>query len=1155
MSDRADVRTEANAGTKRGTEAERAHEVRLGLVLYGGVSLAIYMNGTTNELFRAVRGRGVYLLIKHLLDADITVDVASGASAGGINGIFLSFALANGREFGTCADLWRRDGDLGSLLRKVDGAAVPSVLDSEHYRDVLENGFRVMWENERHPDEPELPSATRELDLFVTGTNFYGRYSQAVDSTGRVIETKQHRTVFLLKHRDRAGSKCQLDPRRNARGGWDLSDRDRGDGLDAPQRPPEPDVGLLSLAKLAQITSCFPGAFAAVHVDATDGGTDTPMGQADQRLKVWGLLPEGDTYFVDGGVLDNKPFTTTLDTIFHRPAHRRVCRHVLYLEPDPERFPADKRGKRDAEGRFVAPTFISSVLDSVTRLPSYESIADDLARIAEHNASIQRFDELVKALGTNGGAPPSQGTYLLTRLLAVGQRVNAELAEALGSLEFVPAGGEQHAKVRLSSEAIGNFLKELTKRIQEVTAEERGELLKALDVDFYLRQLLALTYALEERSDDPKARELWKHVNQEIQWLEIVRSAMERVVVPGWMWQGGDGFDVRLENLDTEKVWQEIALRARMLLDPRALTVEPPPPTFPAKAGAVESEPLLAEKERQRALFRQALESRLKAVQALDAAAVARAEPHPTLLERCDERLDALIAASGVELRDFPRQFREREDPLRFPLEFAARVHQRDKINLVRLSPFDAQSGYSRRSLEDKISGETFGHFGAFLKKSWRSNDILWGRLDGISRLVETLLVHTDFEGPESDRGVERVRAALGATHGDRRTFLGRLFPHLHARIAAREESHHDELAALLDLLESDSALDRSTLVKVLTETAQLDALCEDLPKVIADAAEEQLAWGQRKIGGLPGGRSPTAGRTLVALEQAATKAEARAKAARAKARELDGEASKAELDARKARAKAERVKTDAAPDTASAPPKLRFSPETWQFEATGAALDTNVVNLATRVLAEQSLAQMSPAALGQYFTQEYAVGSETAFVTMPVTVLADLGAHATVLAEHALLGSGPGGDALRDNGLYRLVVHWPLKLIAALAAFLRRSPQYRVSLVVGSLLYAALALVANLVFAGSLYREDGVSRTVAVWAFALLPFTALVFAWVIWRSRVGKRALVGGLLVAAALTVWWKSDDIARELRVGCVRQCFDAPPDPCTDAFEPCR
>src|SRR5690606_41684956 len=98
-------------GTK---PAEFQRDIRLGLVLCGGVSVAIYMDGTTNELFRAVRGRGVYFLLKHLLHADITVDVASGAAAGGINGMFLAFALANDREFGSCAELWRRDGDLNT---------------------------------------------------------------------------------------------------------------------------------------------------------------------------------------------------------------------------------------------------------------------------------------------------------------------------------------------------------------------------------------------------------------------------------------------------------------------------------------------------------------------------------------------------------------------------------------------------------------------------------------------------------------------------------------------------------------------------------------------------------------------------------------------------------------------------------------------------------------------------------------------------------------------------------------------------------------------------------------------------------------------------------------------------------------------------------
>jgi predicted acylesterase/phospholipase RssA len=73
----------------------KSREVRLGIVMYGGVSLAIYIYGVAHELFRAVRGRGIYKLLKAVTDSDIVVDVISGTSAGGINGVLLGYALSN----------------------------------------------------------------------------------------------------------------------------------------------------------------------------------------------------------------------------------------------------------------------------------------------------------------------------------------------------------------------------------------------------------------------------------------------------------------------------------------------------------------------------------------------------------------------------------------------------------------------------------------------------------------------------------------------------------------------------------------------------------------------------------------------------------------------------------------------------------------------------------------------------------------------------------------------------------------------------------------------------------------------------------------------------------------------------------------------------
>src|ERR1051326_8382875 len=112
-----------------------SREVRFGLVLYGGVSLAIYINGVTFEFTRAVRGSGVYKLIAALTDSDFIVDILSGSSAGGINGIFFSYALANGRDFGSMASLWCEMGDIERLLHPADvkPEAAKSLLRSETF--------------------------------------------------------------------------------------------------------------------------------------------------------------------------------------------------------------------------------------------------------------------------------------------------------------------------------------------------------------------------------------------------------------------------------------------------------------------------------------------------------------------------------------------------------------------------------------------------------------------------------------------------------------------------------------------------------------------------------------------------------------------------------------------------------------------------------------------------------------------------------------------------------------------------------------------------------------------------------------------------------------------------------------------------------------
>lgn len=138
-------------------------EIRLAVVLYGGVSLAVYIHGVTRELlnliraskqFHAARSRdpsspdaqddqtettAVYRdLLQSLtpeVDLRIVIDLISGASAGGINGVMLARSLAHDLPLESHRDLWLRNADVtqlsapASLLSRIAKAPLAPLMD------------------------------------------------------------------------------------------------------------------------------------------------------------------------------------------------------------------------------------------------------------------------------------------------------------------------------------------------------------------------------------------------------------------------------------------------------------------------------------------------------------------------------------------------------------------------------------------------------------------------------------------------------------------------------------------------------------------------------------------------------------------------------------------------------------------------------------------------------------------------------------------------------------------------------------------------------------------------------------------------------------------------------------------------------------------
>ncbi len=119
----------------------REKELRLALVCYGGISLAVYMHGITKEIWRlssasrafadgdppAPGSQGVYrALLQDIEDETgirlrVLIDIIAGASAGGINGVFLAQAVATGQSLDPLTDLWLEVADVEALLNPDQG--------------------------------------------------------------------------------------------------------------------------------------------------------------------------------------------------------------------------------------------------------------------------------------------------------------------------------------------------------------------------------------------------------------------------------------------------------------------------------------------------------------------------------------------------------------------------------------------------------------------------------------------------------------------------------------------------------------------------------------------------------------------------------------------------------------------------------------------------------------------------------------------------------------------------------------------------------------------------------------------------------------------------------------------------------------------------
>ena len=793
---------------RRGDEG-LVREVRLALVCYGGSSLAIYMHGNTKELHRLVQAskaleidargpafrdavlrgetppageRGQQLAgsarqwYDRLLEVwrddpkkvrtRVVIDVIAGTSAGGINGVILAKALAHDLSVDQLTELWLNKASLArltngyrGLLRvlvgraPVDGdALVGWLFDALASMDRQESGRHSL-----------LPPGDR-LDLLVTTTDRFGYPQNLRVGDPAAAAEKRYRHVLHF-----------LYPGVH-----------RGCG---PEQPGEVDHfcprWTPALAFSARASSSIPGVFPPLQLEGAlatigkRGAAGPPPSPAEAARLQHDIVssffrnyqlqqPQGDdsyatgTYFVDGGVLDNHPFGPALAEVFRRPQDQEVRRFLVYLQPDPGSPPAAPPGK--------APSLLPTIWAGLSGIPSGQPILDDLDAVADHNATLDRIRDVVRAEEAaaerieRGGVASDSCDGAET--LPVAQRLGCALGIPPGRLDAAMA------------EATRADLQEVSRKIESFAARGVTELgdrsYTSLRVYSVLAQFVAVI--ADERVCNYPPESAHRSLVEEIvrQWAaerHLIGPAADAAAQRRFL----DDFDVGYQRRRLRFVidWingeyerqpeQEERRRLDAIKSAAAERVEDLTTLMQGTAGDAEVVAVLR-RLRSPELFGALSPWPRDGRKAIPIDAQARAfVADPARLAALDgvrDDLGSLLHRRQDQVRGRSyEQFRQLTagwEPAKqrailvrylgfpfwdrqiYPYLAFSDVGEFRQVAVFRLSPDDATL-LGGGPAAKKLVGATKAHFGAFLSRPGREADYLWGRLDAGERLLTLL--------------------------------------------------------------------------------------------------------------------------------------------------------------------------------------------------------------------------------------------------------------------------------------------------------------------------------------------------------------------------------------------------------------------------------
>ena len=719
----------------------REKELRIALVCYGGISLAVYMHGVTKEVWKLTRASRDFLAhdrseagteavyrrllehiqLKHDLRLRVLADAVAGASAGGLNAVFLAQAIHSGQSLEPLTDLWLKRADVDVLLdpdarpwsRVAKFWAMPLVWwvlrrpgnlisDSvaketrSEVRAKLSRLIRSRWfeppfgglgfsrllaealeamARSKH-DKPLLPPG-HPLDLFVTATDFKGHLETLRLHSPALVQESEHRLSIGFRAR------TPLD------GGASLAA--------APE-----------LIFAARATASFPGAFPPLQLGEIDK-------LAEQRGIAWPsreafvarVMPEhrrrGDAEnvaLIDGSVLVNAPFGEVMRVLRTRPAQREVDRRMVYIDPRPDRIGGLLRDDPRAPG------FFSVIFGSLSSIPREQPVRDNLEVLARESAEMERLRAIVAALRPEVEEAVEK---LFGRTLFLDRPTPRRLAA-------------WRAKAHQAAAERAGFAFHGYAQVKYVGI-----------VDSLARLIYAAAPGLGLATPEPIASFLMGHLAT--QGMERLSSsgggASDELVA--FFSQHDLPFRIRRLRLLTRRLTQEWEAAEDVDDSAREAAREP---VYTALSLFFEREqpgflgddfPALAEK-----LFE-------------DPEAVLNAIAERRDLREVDAQVDEMLSDA---LAQMPPTLRRRVllsylgfpffDSVTLPLLRGEGLTEFDPVKVDRISPDDCSS-IRTGGAQATLRGVEFYNFGAFFSRAYRENDYLWGRLHGAERMIDLI--------------------------------------------------------------------------------------------------------------------------------------------------------------------------------------------------------------------------------------------------------------------------------------------------------------------------------------------------------------------------------------------------------------------------------